>query len=347
MRAIIKTSPEAGTTSRSDYPEVQTPPPGRVSVKIVAASICGTDLGIVRYTPAAAAFKMNLPVVIGHEAAGIVSAVGDGVDGFSVGDHVAFESHVACFSCSQCGVGNAHICENMQLLGLHLDGVFADSCTVPARALYQVPASIPLEQAALFEPAGVAMHAIQCVDEPLLGKRVLVTGGGPVGLLIAELSLLAGAARVVVIEPNPWRRQFAESRGSVALAPEEFAEAGSRAHSGGGGFDVAFEASGHPSSTPVALQALRDAGTYVSVGFASEPLALDAGEILNRRGIVLRGSYGRRLWTTWNLLAALVEEGRLDLGAFITHRLPLSEFDEALELLSGQACKVLLIPGGD
>jgi threonine 3-dehydrogenase len=102
-----------------------------------------------------------------------------------------------------------------------------------------------------------------------------------------------------------------------------------------------------PVGFPAAVGALRNGGVYVSVGFGNEPLSVDAGEDLNRRGIRLVGSFGRRLWSTWNILVSLVEEGRLDLGAFITHRLALSEFDRALELLSGEACKVLLLPAID
>jgi len=345
MRAIKKDEHAPGTAYVTDAPEPGSPGPGEITVKVAAASVCGSDVGIARYTPAARAFNLRLPVTMGHEGAGTVVAVGDGVTGFDVGDHVAFESHIACFDCYQCGIGNAHICENMQLLGLHVDGVFAESCTLSARAAYKLPTGIPLEHAALLEPSGVALHAIQATGESLLGRRVLITGAGPVGLFIAELAKIAGAARVVVVEPNPWRRGFAQTRGAIAVPP---AEPGFlRTLSGRSGFDVAFEASGHPSGFPAAVGALRNGGVYVSVGFGNEPLSVDAGEYVNRRGIRLVGSFGRRLWSTWNILVSLVEEGRLDLGAFITHRLALSEFDLALELLSGEACKVLLLPAID
>jgi len=343
MRAIRKIHHAPGTHYVTDATDSSAPAAGEIRIRVDAASVCGSDVGIARYTNAARAFNLRLPVTMGHEGAGTVLAVGDGVTGFDVGDHVALESHIACFECYQCGIGNAHICENMRLLGLHVDGLFAEYCTLPARAAFKLPTSISLEHAALMEPAGVAMHAMQATGEALLGQRVLITGAGPVGLFIAELANLAGAARVVVVEPNSWRREFAESRGAVAIAPnhseQELARLSRRS-----GFDVAFEASGHPSSFPAAINALRNGGTYVSVGFGSAPLALDAGEYLNRRGIRLIGSFGRRLWSTWNNVVGLVEEGRLDLGAFITHRMPLSEFDRALELLSGDACKVLLLP---
>jgi threonine 3-dehydrogenase len=343
MKAIRKSHHAPGVDYVENAVEPASPAPGEIRIKVAAASVCGSDVAIAKYTAAGAAWNLDLPVTMGHEGAGAVVEVGEGVTSFAIGDHVALESHIACFDCYQCGIGNAHICENMRLLGLHVDGLFAEYCTLPARAAYKLPSSIPLDLAALLEPAGVAMHAIQLTGELLLGQRVLVTGAGPVGLLIAELARLGGAARVVVVEPNPWRREFAASRGAIAVAPLS-AHGELRDLAGGSGFDVAFEASGHPSSFPAALDALRKGGTYVSVGFGNAPLSLDAGEYVNRRGIRLIGSFGRRLWSTWNLLVSLVEEGRLDLGAFVTHRLPLSEFDHALDLLAGESCKVLLAP---
>jgi len=346
MRAIKKNHHAPGTDYVSDAPEPRLPGTGEIRVQVAAASVCGSDVSIARYTPAAQAFHLRLPVTMGHEGSGTVIDVGEGVTGFRVGDHVALESHIACFDCYQCGIGNAHVCEKMQLLGLHVDGLFAEYCTLPARTAHKLPDSISLEHAALLEPSGVAMHAIQATGESLLGQRVLVTGAGPVGLFIAELARLSGAARVVIVEPNEWRRALAESRGVTAVPPAS-EPADLRALSGRSGFDVAFEASGHPTSFPSAVNALRTGGTYVSVGFGNDPLSVDAGELLNRRGIQMIGSFGRRLWSTWNRMVGLVEEGKLDLGAFITHRLPLAEFDQALELLTGEACKVLLIPAAD
>ncbi|GAA1001575.1 zinc-dependent alcohol dehydrogenase [Subtercola frigoramans] len=345
MKAIRKETPTPGVTFVKNLPESAHPLPGQIKIAVAAASVCGTDLGIARYTPAAQAFNLKLPVTMGHEGSGTVVEVGEGVTSFKPGDDVALDSHIACFDCYQCSIGNAHICDRMQLLGLHVDGLFAEFCTVSASAAYKLPQGFPLEAAALLEPAGVAMHALQSTGEPMLGKRVVITGAGPVGLFIAELAKLGGAAKVVVVEPNPWRRAFAESRGAVALEPSENASQAILDLSGNrGGFDVAFEASGHPSGFGTAINALRKAGTYVSVGFGNAPVELDMGEYLNRRGITMVGSFGRRLWSTWDLLVALVAEGRLDLDAFITHRVTLEEFDHALELLSGDSCKVLVIP---
>lgn len=345
MRAIVKTSRAPGVNYVDDAPAPEEPSYGEVKVAIAAASVCGTDREIVKYSPAAQAFHLRLPVITGHEGSGVVVSIGDGVTSVSVGDRVAFDSHVACFECYQCSIGNSHICERMLLLGLHIDGLFAEQVIVPARAVYRLPHDFPLETAALLEPAGVAMHAIQSCGQSLLGLRVLISGGGPVGLLIAELARLGGAAVVAVIEPNTWRREFAESRGAIGV--DATAEGNARLSAlaaARGGFDVGFEASGHPSAFDRVVAQIRKGGHYVSVGFGGTAVALDTSEVLNRRSITLHGSFGRRLWSTWDLLVALVIEGRLDLEAFITHRLKLDEFDRAIELLSEDSCKVLVLP---
>ena len=345
MRAIVKSRPAAGVDIRDDVGRVVDIGDNQIRVKVAAASICGTDSHLYQYTPAAAAFNMVLPVVLGHEGAGTVLEVGRGVDYIDVGDRVALDSHIVCFNCFPCSTGNAHLCENMRLLGLHTDGLFAEECVVDAAAAFVLPDRFPLDQAALLEPAGVAMHALQRYGKPVLGNRVLITGGGPVGLFIAEMARIAGAIKVVVVEPNPFRRNFAETLGAEAVEPGFDVPGYCRAASvDRGGFDVGFEASGHPSAFKTILDSLRVDGTYVSVGFAARASSLDTSEYLNRKSITLVGSFGRRLWDTWELIVSLVKSGALDLEKFISHRLPLAEFETAIELLKSDSCKIVLMP---
>lgn len=346
MRAIIKHEPAPGLDFTMDAATLTSPAPGHVKVAVAAASVCGTDVGILNYSPAAQGFNLRMPVTIGHEGSGTVVEVGEGVTKVAVGDRVAFESHISCGECFQCRTGSAHLCEQTLLLGLHVDGVFAETCVVPAQAVYRLPADFDLEAAALLEPAGVALHAIQTVEEPLLGKRVLVVGAGPVGAMIADLAHVAGAAHVALIEPNAWRREFAAGdNGFTTLEPGvEVVDTLRGLSADRGGFDVAFEASGHPSGFTTSIDALRVGGTYVAVGFGGHAVSLDAGEYLNRRGIVFRGSFGRRLWSTWDVLVTLITEGRFDISRYVTHRFGLSEVDEAFESLKGDAMKILFIP---
>ncbi len=345
MRAVIKARPERGVEFVSDYPEPHVAA-GEVKIQVAAASICGTDRELYEYSPMAKGFNLRIPVVLGHECSGTVIEVGEGVDSLAVGDLVALESHVACWECYPCRTGNAHNCLNMQLLGLHLDGGFAERLVAPASACFKLPAGFPLEQAALLEPAGVAMHAIQRSGVEISGADVVISGGGPVGLLIAVIAKVMGAANVVVSEPNAYRRGLVEKFGATAVEPSEDLVAICGALSAAkSGFDVAFEASGVPAALPALLDAVRREATVVAVGIPGRAVELDVASYLIRKGLTFRGSFGRSLWGTWEKISYLVSSGKLDLSALITHRLPLSDLDSAIDLLSQESCKVLLVPG--
>jgi threonine 3-dehydrogenase len=347
MRAVVKTRPERGVEFFSAYAEPKVSA-GTVKIQVAAASVCGTDRALYEYSPMAQAFNLNIPVVLGHECAGTVIEVGPGVESLQVGDRVALESHVACWDCYPCRTGDAHNCLNMELLGLHLDGGFAERLVVPATACFKLPEDFPLEQGALLEPAGVAMHAIQRSKVDLQGADVVISGGGPVGLFIAALAQALGASRVVVVEPNSYRQGLIGALGAVALSPGDDVIGLCRKLSGEKrGFDVAFEASGVPAALPPLLEAVRREATVVTVGIPGKPIELDVAAYLIKKGLTLTGSFGRALWGTWHQIAELVAGGKLDLSMFVTHRLPLSAFDEAIDLLSQDACKVLLIPGLD
>ena len=344
MRAVLKHRPSPGSTYVTDYPEPETAA-GQVKIKVAAASVCGSDREIYEYTPMAQAFDLNIPGVMGHECSGTVLEVGAGVTSLVVGDTVALESHWACGTCYPCRTGDAHNCLSMRLLGLHVDGGFAERLVAPASACFKLPSGFPLEQAALLEPAGVAMHAIQRSGLNPAGADVVISGGGPVGLLIAALVDVMGAARVVVVEPNAYRRGLAEGLGATAMHPEDDLVTHCRTVSGDkNGFDIAFEASGVPAAMGPLLEAVRKEATVVAVGIAGRPIELDVAAYLIKKGLTFRGSFGRALWETWEQLVAVVASGRLDLARFITHRLPLSAMDEAIALLQGEACKVLLVP---
>src|SRR6476620_10413761 len=191
---------------------------------------------------------------------------------------------------------------------MHSDGMVAEYMAAPQDICVKLPDNASLEVGALLEAAGVAVHAIQRADYAVAGRAVLVSGGGPVGLVVAYLAQLMGAAHVIVVEPNPYRRAQAQKIGAIAMPPgEEVVELCRELTGRRGGFDVAAH--------------------------------------INKKGITLRGIFGRRLWDTWEQTMLLLDSGRLDLEWLITHRMPLSQVDQAVDLLTGEACKVLLVPG--
>jgi threonine 3-dehydrogenase len=345
MKAVVKHEAERGIQVREDWAE-PVAGPGQVLLEVAAASLCGTDRELYEWTPSAQAFNLTPPVVLGHEGSGTVLAVGAGVENVTPGDRVALESHLICGRCYPCRTGSAHTCERTGILGMHIDGVFAERVAVPAGICVPLPESVSLETGALLESAGVAMHAVQRSGYAVTGQYVLVNGCGPVGLVIAQIALALGAAAVVAVEPNPFRRKQAESIGARVLDPSDDVVGVCRDLAGPrGGFDVAFEVSGVRGVLPPLLEALRREATLVTVGHPSEPAAIDIAAFVNKKGITLRGIFGRRLWDTWEQLLLLLQSGRIELDWLITHRLPLDEAEAAVELLTGDAGKVLLVPG--
>jgi threonine 3-dehydrogenase len=343
MLSVVKSAATHGFEVRDDWPEPVVGD-GQVLIQIAAASLCGTDREVYEWTPSAQAFGLKLPVVAGHEGAGTVLEVGEGVTGLRPGDRVALESHLICGQCYACRTGSAHICERTGILGMHIDGVFAERVAVPSTICVKLPESISLETGALLESAGVAVHAIQRSGYAVAGQNVLVNGCGPVGLALIQLAGVMGAANVVAVEPNPYRRKQAESVGAQVLEPSDPVVEICRGIAGGrGGFDVAFEVSGVRGVLPTLFESLRREATVVTVGHPGEPAPVDIAAYINKRGITMRGIFGRRLWDTWEQLVILVESGKLDLSWLVTHRLPLRAVDEAMNLLTGDAGKVLLV----
>jgi threonine 3-dehydrogenase len=229
---------------------------------------------------------------------------------------------------------------------MHIDGVFAEYMAAPQEICVKLPDHASLETGALLEAAGVAVHAIQRSGYAVAGRAVLVSGAGPVGLVVAYLARLMGAAYVLVVEPNPYRRAQAEKIGALAIAPgDEVAERCRQLTGQRGGFDVAFECSGAQAALPSLFEALRREATLVTVGHPGRPAEINVAAYINKKGITLRGIFGRRLWETWEQTLLLLDSGRLDLEWLITHRMPLDKADEAVDLLTGEACKVLLVPG--
>jgi threonine 3-dehydrogenase len=342
VRALVKDTPGPGAAVTA-RPEPEAGPAG-VLLQVEGASVCGTDREVHEWSTSARAFGLSTPRVLGHEGVGTVLEVGRDVTAVRPGDRVALESHVACGTCFSCRTGNGHHCAATAILGMHLDGVFAERVAVPERICVPLPDAIPTEIGALLEPAGVAWHAVARSGMSGAGGTALVTGAGPVGLVIAQLSVLLGATTVVVVEPNPFRRGRAAALGAVALSPEDDVVAACRELTGRGGVDVAFEASAAPAAFPTLFEAVRREGTVVTVGHPAVPVEVDIAAWINKKGVTVRGVFGRRLWGTWEAMVPLVASGRLDLAHLITHRLGLEQFDEAMDLLAGEASKVVLVP---
>lgn len=344
MRAVIKAEAGPGCSYVSDRSEPDLVP-GQVRIAVAATSVCGTDASIYQHGPAAQALGLRFPTTMGHEVAGTIVEVGPHTAGPAVGTRVAVETHLACGACWACRAEQGHNCADLKLLGVDVDGAFAERVVVPASMCFPVPDEMSLDAAALLEPAGSAMHAVLRSGVPMGGASVLISGGGPIGLVLVQIARALGAREVVLVEPNPTRRRLAATHGATAIDVGEDpvgAADGQTRHRRG--FDVAYECSGVLPALESLVGRVRNEGTVMMVGLAAGDLVLPVTTTFITRGLTLRGSWGRSIWRTWDDLSSLVVAGHVDLDTLITHRLPLSDLPRALDLMREDACKVLLLP---
>lgn len=344
MRAVVKAAPGPGCEFVLDRAEAALGP-GEVRVQVAAASVCGSDAAFFESGDAGGDMGMTFPRTMGHEVGGVIVEVAPNSAGLRVGMPVAVETHLHCGECFNCLSGDGHNCSRLKLLGVTVDGAFAERLVVPARSCFVLPEGIDPKVAALLESAGSAMHGVLRSGTNFAGASVLVSGAGPVGLVAAQIAGALGARQVVMSEPNAYRRALAERFGALAVAPgSDVMDAADRTTRGRGGYDLALECSGAKPALMTAIAAVRREATVVAVGLVKGDVPLDVTTTLISRGITLRGSWGRSIWETWHRLAALVVAEKVDLAGLVTHRLPLSGLPEALELMKGEAGKVLLDP---
>ena len=344
MKAIVKTSAGPGAEVR-DVP-VPTCGPGELLLRVKRAGVCGTDLHIVEWDRWSQG-RLKPPVTLGHEFVGEVIERGAGVTQFELGDHVSCESHIVCQHCTACRTGNAHVCPNTRILGVDVNGGFAEMVTVPAANAWRAPANVPIEVAAVMEPLGNAVHT--AFAGPLSGCNIVVTGCGPIGLFAVGVARAAGAARVFASDVSPFRLDLARKmQADVVIDPsKERLDERVRELTGGEGADGVLEMSGNPNAVRDGLAALRNGGRLSLLGLPKEAFELDWNRLVIFKGVTMHGIIGRRMYETWYQMDNLLGSGRLDIRPAITHVMPMAEFDQAIALLrSGNAGKVVLVPWG-
>jgi len=298
-----------------------------VVLKIRYAGFCGSDRGIWHRKAFGDMIGTSLDAehrdvrVTGHELLGEIVEVGPRAAakyGYRVGDVVSCESHIVCGTCWQCRHGQEHVCLNEKILGISLDGCFAEYLQVPAKALWPTDLSrIRPEVAAIQEPFGNAVHACQVTD--LRGKTVAVFGTGTIGLFAVLVARGMGASQVIGIEPDARHRDMALRLGCDAVLTPGAADAErpyladpsivAQLHDAtkGLGVDVAMEMSGAPQSLNTAIQSARRGGDVVLFGVRNGDMVLQDAHRIIMNGLQLHGVVGRRIFATWNLTKALLE----------------------------------------
>jgi threonine 3-dehydrogenase len=342
MRAVVKASAAPGAEIATvDVPQVG---PGDVLVKVKATSICGTDVHIYNFDPWARS-RVKPPMVFGHEFAGEVVELGEGVSTLKPGDYVSAETHIVCNICYQCLSGQAHVCSDVSIIGVDRAGSFADYVTIPEGNAWLNPPTMPPEVASVQEPFGNAVHA--ALSTELAGRTVLVTGCGPIGLMAIGVAKAAGAAAVYATEVAPYRLRLASRiEPDLILNPTEVDVVEEISNATDGiGIDVLLEMSGNPSALHEGFAVLRSGGYAALLGLPSNPVEMALNEEIIFKGATVYGVSGRKIWRTWYQTRALLSTGAVDVGPIITHQLPLEEFEQGLKLMSeGQCGKVVLLP---
>jgi len=316
-----------------------------VLLKVQDVGVCGSDLH--QYT-GKQSWKVNYPVVLGHEFAGFVAKLGSRVHGFKEGDRVVSET------AAQLPPDSAFIRQGLYNLepkrlgfGYGVNGAMAPYVKVPARCLHHVPDSLALEKAALTEPCCVAYNAV-CVNSRVRpGDTVAVIGPGPIGLLCTTMAKLSGAGHLIVIGTpvDAKRLEVAKQIGAdtvlgahgenVAEWVENFGD--------GYGLDLVIDAAGVSASLKLALDIVRPAGQITKVGWGPQPLNFSLDQLV-QKAITLQGSYSHN-WPIWEKVISLLASGKIDLGPILNRISPLNEWHEVFEeMYSGAIVKAVLQP---
>ena len=344
MLAVVKLEPKPGAEIR----EVKVPGFGRsdVLVKVNVASICGTDLHIYDWDRWAQN-RIHPPLIPGHEFCGEVVAYGDEVTSVKEGDFVSAEMHVACGKCLLCRTGEAHICQNVKIIGVDTDGAFAEYVVIPESNIWKLDPAIPQEYASILDPLGNAVHTVLAGE--IAAKTVAITGAGPIGLFAIAVARAVGATTVFAVEVNQHRRRLAkEMKADYVLDPsKENVRAIVIERTGGLGVDVVLEMAGHPDAIRTAFDIVRRGGRISLLGLTSKPISLNFSEDIIFKGITIQGINGRRMYQTWYQMTALLKAGKLDLHPAITDRMSMKDFSKGMDRLkTGEASKILLYPNG-
>lgn len=304
--------------------------PGQVVVKTAACGVCHTDLHYIDH--GVPTFKQP-PLVLGHEASGVVAQVGSGVKDFKEGDRVLLPAVLTCGVCEFCRTGRENICETMTMFGNNIDGAYAEFVAAPAKDIFHLPKEIPLEEGAIIADAiSTPFHAVKNRAEVKVGDSVVVFGCGGVGINVVQVAVAAGGVVIAVDVSEKkleWARKFGATHTINAGKVQKIGKEIKRLTDGGA--DVALEAIGRPETIEAAFGTLRKGGRLVVVGYSAEEIKLSAAKIMYFE-MEVRGSLGCRP-VDYPKLIELARIGKIKVAELVTHKFPLEKIDEAFTLL--------------
>jgi alcohol dehydrogenase, propanol-preferring len=326
-----------------EWPDPE-PSAGEVLVRVAACGLCHTDLHYIDHGVATA---KRPPLVLGHEATGIVAQLGPGVTNIHAGDRVLLPAVLPCGACATCRVGRENICLHLRMFGNDIDGAYAEYVTAPARDVFILPDEIPLVEGCIIADAVTTpYHAVTNRAEVRPGHSVVVYGCGGVGLNVVQLARLAGGV-VLAVDVDEEKLEHARRLGAEATINPRSEQNGIakavRRLTGGAGADIAIEAIGNPATMRDAFAALRPGGRLVVLGYSDQEVALAAGRIMYRE-MEIRGSLGCRP-VDYPRVIELARTGRIEVASLVTARFALDEINAALDTLrAGRGIRSVVVP---
>jgi len=342
MEALVKYDKGTGNVRLQDMPDPQVED-GKVILEVNSCGICGTDLHVYHDT-----FKNYPPVILGHEFSGRVVEKGRNTDGVDLGNRYSVLGAIAvvCNNCEYCFSGEFMFCKVRRGMGHGVNGAFTKYVAVRPDQLYATAAHVSDDVSALIEPFAVAVHAVGEIADLQFGDTVLLSGPGPIGMLLLKLLLAQGVKTIVAgTQEDKDKLQTALEWGAhttVMVDVEDLQEIVQR-ETKGRGVDIAFETAGAQGSVANCLRALRPLGQYVQVGHFGRDITIPF-DLTAFRQLNIKGSVGYTR-ATWDRAVEIIDQGKVDLEDVISHRMSLQDWKKGFDLMEQKkSLKILLYP---
>ena len=344
MKAVVKYDNVAGATEVREVP-VPSIGPDDVLVETAYIGICGSDPHMHHNK---VSYKVNVPLILGHEFAGVIAAVGANVTGWKVGDRVTSETHADfCGKCVLCRTNNYHVCRERKGYGFQIDGAFAKYVRVPSRILHKVPDNVSLKEAALTEPLCVAYSSLVKHSPLKPGDLVVIIGPGPIGLLCTKIASILGASDIVVVgtDGDDARMEIAKKMGATMTINSSQQDPvpiimGMR---DGYGANLVVDAAGFSPTLKLSLDVVRPCGQINKIGWGPGPVGFSLDQLISKAA-TLQGTFSHN-WDVWEKCLVLMGERTVDLTDIVTHELPLDQWQKGFDLMeTKEGLKIVLTP---
>ncbi|GIG87830.1 zinc-binding dehydrogenase [Plantactinospora endophytica] len=330
MKALVKYADESGALEVRDVPEPVLAP-GTVIVRLHTVGVCGSDIHMWQNSQSRSSVGV-LPVTLGHESAGTIAAIGDGVSGWSVGDRVVCETAASiCGVCPLCRAGRYNLCPQRQGYGLKRDGAMAEYMLAEPRVLHRIPDPVAFETAAMTEPFAVAYNAVVERANVNPGDLVVVQGAGAIGILALQIAILRGAATTVVLGTSidADRLETAKQLGAdhvLDVTQGDPRELVASLHDGLGA-DLVVDATGVSVALQQSMELVRPGGAIAKVGWGPQPLGFTLDPLV-KKAVTLYGCYSHT-WNTWEKVLRLFADGKLQTDRVLGGLYPIERWEEA------------------